>query len=234
MADAARLAGVLARPTHAFPLVRQLSYRLTPWLLRTPLTPNQISVSAIAAGLAAAACWWRPGALRDVAGALLLVLAYALDNCDGEVARARRMESQLGRWLDSIGDQVVIVGVFAALGARVAEGTGHAIWGWAGLMAGGGVAVDAAVAALLGEEGDADARPQTDSLRERAAHFVWGLLDADFCFIAGLFVVAGWAAVLVAAMALGANGSWLFRVGSRLLEARRRGAQRASCARSML
>ena len=40
-----------AAPTQLFPLVRHLSYRLTPLLLKTAITPNQITAISLSLGL---------------------------------------------------------------------------------------------------------------------------------------------------------------------------------------
>jgi len=49
-------------------------------------------------------------------GAIVLQLSAILDTVDGDLARVMFKESALGKWLDMLGDQVVHVAVFAALG----------------------------------------------------------------------------------------------------------------------
>jgi phosphatidylglycerophosphate synthase len=106
------------------------------WLLyATPVTPNQVTVAAIAAGFAAAVTYLAgtPGAIA--AAGLLVTLKDVLDDADGQLARAKQMYSRRGRFLDSIGDFAVDAAVFAAVTAvvyRDAPGWGTILLGAAG------------------------------------------------------------------------------------------------------
>ena len=51
-----------------------------------------------------------------ILGAALLQLSAIIDCVDGDVARVVFKESPLGKWLDIVGDQVVHIGVFVAIG----------------------------------------------------------------------------------------------------------------------
>lgn len=81
------------------------------------LTPNQVTaISAVFtfAGigvLAAAEPSWAVGVIV----AVLLVLGYALDSSDGQLARLRGGGSLLGEWLDHVIDSVKIVSVHLAV-----------------------------------------------------------------------------------------------------------------------
>ena len=86
-------------------LNRPLSKRLSRHLVRSSITPNQISlfcfgVSALAAGLFAAG-----GYLWLALGAVLAQLASVVDGCDGEVARLKLRESSFGGWFDAVLDR---------------------------------------------------------------------------------------------------------------------------------
>ncbi|SEP61925.1 CDP-alcohol phosphatidyltransferase family protein [Microlunatus flavus] len=81
------------------------------------LTPNQVTaLSAVAtfAGivlLALAPATWATG----IGVALLLVLGYALDSADGQLARLRGGGSLLGEWLDHTVDSLKVVVVHMAV-----------------------------------------------------------------------------------------------------------------------
>lgn len=84
---------------------RPLSVRISRYLVRTPVTPNQISLisfvlSLIAAGLLAAGSY---AAL--IAGGVLAQLASVIDGCDGEVARLKFLRSDFGGWFDAVLDR---------------------------------------------------------------------------------------------------------------------------------
>jgi CDP-L-myo-inositol myo-inositolphosphotransferase len=86
-------------------LNRPLSKRISRQLVRSSITPNQISlfcfgVSALAAGLFAMG-----GHLLLALGAVFAQLASVVDGCDGEVARLKLCESSFGAWFDAVLDR---------------------------------------------------------------------------------------------------------------------------------
>lgn len=97
------------------PITRALSYRS----LR--LTPNHVTVVAIAIGLCACAIASQAGSyLAFALAGFLLEVNSILDTVDGELARLRYQYSRLGQWLDNVSDDVVdnlfIFSVGSALG----------------------------------------------------------------------------------------------------------------------
>jgi phosphatidylglycerophosphate synthase len=98
---------------------RYVNRQLSPWFsrrfLRVPLTPNQVTLIALAIGLLAAFCFARGGWLSGVVGALLLQWSAVIDCCDGEVARLTFLESTSGYYLDIVCDNIVHVAVFAGI-----------------------------------------------------------------------------------------------------------------------
>jgi phosphatidylglycerophosphate synthase len=113
----------------------RFSMRITRILARRSLavTPNHVTLAAIAVGLVAAWLASRGGhALAALAGVLLEVNSI-LDSCDGELARLRFQYSKLGQWLDNLSDDIVdnvfLIGVGIGLGGA---------WRWLGLAAAAG------------------------------------------------------------------------------------------------
>jgi len=88
-------------------------------LYRTPVTPNQVTIAATAAGLAAAGLYAAGTPGLTLAAGLLLTLKDLLDSADGQLARAKGMFSRAGRFLDSIGDFAVNLAVFAGIAAAM-------------------------------------------------------------------------------------------------------------------
>ena len=113
------------RPTTLFPLTRQFSWPLTRFLLKTPITPNQVTALSLLAGLAGAWCYTLGTRDAAVTGALLYVLCYTLDNCDGEIARYRNLSSEWGARFDDVVDWLVDTAFFAALGYGTWVATGQ-------------------------------------------------------------------------------------------------------------
>ena len=125
-----------------FPLIRHLSCRLTPILLKTFLTPNQITLLSLLCGLLCAGCFSLGAHNLEVIGAFFLVASYTLDNCDGEVARIKNMSSEFGAKFDDMVDWMVDASFFVALGYGVSQVNEQAFWFWLGIIAALGAFID--------------------------------------------------------------------------------------------
>lgn len=108
---------------------RPISTRFSRWLVRTPLTPNQISFSAFLLGALAAFLFATGQHPVLVAGGVLAQVSSILDGCDGEVARLREEGSSYGAWFDAVldrmADALLIFGMTYGLYATL-----KAPWPW--------------------------------------------------------------------------------------------------------
>ena len=86
-------------------LNRPLSIRLSRWLARLPVTPNQISLFSFGLSLAAAGLFMLGGYPALAAGGVLAQVASIVDGCDGEIARLKHLGSDYGGWLDAVLDR---------------------------------------------------------------------------------------------------------------------------------
>jgi phosphatidylglycerophosphate synthase len=125
------MSDVFAKDTDGFfarHLDRKISGAISRQLLKTPITPNQITLAVTALGIYAGWLMSRPGNSAKIEGSFLFLLTSILDGCDGEVARAKKMISKMGGWLDLWGDNVVHVAVFYGLGLGLYKDTGQTIY----------------------------------------------------------------------------------------------------------
>lgn len=125
---------------------RKISGAVSHFLLKTPVTPNQITIFVTCLGVTAGVCMAQPGYTPKVTGALLFLLTSILDGCDGEVARAKQLTSKLGGWLDLWGDNVVHVAVFYGLALGLYKDTGYSVYPQLGLVAALGTLFSASIA----------------------------------------------------------------------------------------
>ncbi len=202
-----------------FPLVRRLSDRLTPLLLPLPITPNQVSVASLLSGLAGAACFLPGGRGVAMTGGLLMIASYVLDNCDGDIARAKKLSSRLGHYLDSVVDWLVDTAFFVCLGIGTAAARDEMLWLWLGLAA----ALGATISYVLELSHDVRAARRTQAAPEKPVEqselptdwkeaFVYvfrELSRADFCFIVLVLAAFDVTWVLLVAGAIGAQVYWL-------------------------
>ncbi len=86
-------------------LNRPLSTKISRYLVKTSVTPNQISVFSFILSLIAAAFFFLQGYTPLVIGAVLAQISSIIDGCDGEVARLKYCESDFGGWFDAVLDR---------------------------------------------------------------------------------------------------------------------------------
>jgi CDP-diacylglycerol--serine O-phosphatidyltransferase len=93
---------------------------LLPLALKARISANAVSLTGLAVGIAAAACYlgWRQPALATL-GFALTIGWLIMDGLDGMVARATATASALGRFLDGAVDHGIFLLLYLALGASI-------------------------------------------------------------------------------------------------------------------
>jgi CDP-L-myo-inositol myo-inositolphosphotransferase len=81
-------------------LNRPISRRMTSFLLKFPIHPNGWTISIFVLPLVAGAFLIRGDYVSIVIGAAIFQVFSILDGCDGEIARAKNLESKFGERLD--------------------------------------------------------------------------------------------------------------------------------------
>lgn len=127
---------------------RQISGAISRQLLKTSITPNQVTILVTLLGVFAGYCLAQSGYRAKLIGSLLFLLTSILDGCDGEIARAKKMTSRLGGWLDLLGDNVVHVAAFYGLGLGLFRDSGNSVYLMLGKWAVIGTVVSAALASI--------------------------------------------------------------------------------------
>jgi len=217
----------IIKPTAIFPLARQLGYYLSLALIRTPLSANQVTFISMLVGLTGCAFFMKGELIWNVYGALMLVLSYALDYCDGTIARLKEQCSPVGAAFDDFVDWLVDTAIFAGLGYGTWVSNGEIIWLWLGLIAAAGSTVDYIVDLIrfnpftlaqkaaekeASAEPDEEAEPEDDSPQTfgQKLFFIFHTLSrAEFCFIILILSAFDVAWVLLPFGAIGAQAFWL-------------------------
>jgi phosphatidylglycerophosphate synthase len=101
--------------------IRRISPYLTRLLLKTPITPNGVTVLMLLVGVAAAGVLALGGVLPAVGAVLLIQLQILLDCSDGELARWKGVSSPAGVYLDRVAHWVTESLLPIALGIRADE-----------------------------------------------------------------------------------------------------------------
>jgi phosphatidylglycerophosphate synthase len=187
-------------------LNRRLSRRLTRLFVSLTVTPNQVSLLALATGLVAAWALWDATPASAVLGFLLYVLAVVLDHSDGEVARLTLRESPLGGRLDFLVDVTMHAAAALAMGvtaSRVDGGRSALV----GLVAAAGVVLSAVCARWLSAPRPARNGTIAAILRELGTRD--GFYLVLVAFVLARIFAPGLLPVLVALLAIGSQGFWL-------------------------
>jgi phosphatidylglycerophosphate synthase len=187
-------------------LNRQLSQWFSRWFVRTPLTPNQITLMAWAIGLLAALSFTHGSWVSGVLGALLLQWSAVIDCCDGEVARLKFLESTGGYYLDITCDNIVHVAVFVGI-----AWSGYQELGQTYVLLLGGLAAFGTIMGFVMVLTTRHGRTR------RASAALDRLIDAlanrDFSLILVICALTGALQWFLWALAIGVNLFWLIVLG---------------------
>ena len=202
-----------------FPLVRHLSNKTTAILLKSPVTPNQLTSLSLVSGLAAAFLYALASYGYGIIAGALLLISYVLDNCDGEIARSKGLTSEFGRKFDCVSDWWVHTAVFIGIGFGVEAQSGNSIWWWFGLAAGLGATINYVVVQFLeyrNKENRVSEETETE-VYSRAPKELFPLLvfifrelfRADFCFLLLLLAIFDVIWLILPAAAIGSQVYWM-------------------------
>ena len=103
---------------------RRLSTLLTRLLVRTPLSPNQVTVLSFLVLLPGAYLLSTGERIALIGAGFLIQLSFTLDCCDGELARLRGLNSPFGAWLDGLLDRIAELALCLALGRALERQSG--------------------------------------------------------------------------------------------------------------
>ena len=99
---------------------RRISSRITAFILNhnIPVTPNQVSLIAFIMALIASILYYNGWLLL---GGILVQLSSIIDGVDGELARARKIASARGAFLDTMLDRFADIAIYTGLALYLAS-----------------------------------------------------------------------------------------------------------------
>lgn len=187
---------------------RKAAAGLTRIFVKAGWSPNAVTVFSLLIGLAAAGSFAYGTYGSGIIGALFFQVSAIVDCCDGDVARLTFRESRFGEQLDLIGDNVVHMAIFGAIG-------------WAGYLNGGGwLAVALGLLAMIGNlcslwvvtrmktAGKNSAVPLPVSPARRD-FIVKNIANRDFSVVILLFALLNLLGVFLWFAAIGSNVFWM-------------------------
>lgn len=118
-------------------LYRPLAFVFVKSIIRTDITPNQLTVAGIVMGIISGVFYSRGTPAGFMAGALFYLLFNVLDCSDGQLARLKKNGTHTGRIIDGIADYLAGIAVYAGVGIGFASGSANPAFWWAMLALAG-------------------------------------------------------------------------------------------------
>ena len=183
---------------------RNLSRFLTRQFVKTPITPNQLTLVSLAIGLEAAGCFLFGGYGMGLLGAGLLLLSASIDCVDGEIARLKYMESPFGKRLDIICDNLVHIAVFFAIGMGLYGTTDKSLY----ILLGSLAVLGSLICFILLSPKIVNSESQSGQLNgffDRNMCLADRLANRDFTYLLFVMALVGSLDIFIGLTALGAN-----------------------------
>jgi phosphatidylglycerophosphate synthase len=170
-------------------LARHLSRRVSRFmsrsLVRTPVTPNQISLGGASIGIMGAFCFSWGGYWPPFIGSLLFLFCIIVDGVDGEIARLKLRDTPFGRHLDVIMDNIVHIAIFVGIAMGLYRDSGDfADLLMLGVLLGGFGLCAVAVYQCIVRRSPDELRQSTKTLR-----FMALLSNRDFAYLVVLLAL---------------------------------------------
>ncbi len=122
-------------------IIRKISGFITGLIVKTPVTPNQVTIISLIIGIVAAAFFSHGAHTSTIIAGILYFVSTIFDQCDGEVARFKHMESDFGRAFDIIVDSIVNAAIVIGITISIYKANGSGLTIAAGLLAMMGIVI---------------------------------------------------------------------------------------------
>jgi phosphatidylglycerophosphate synthase len=207
---------------------RYVSLGISRWLMHLPIRPNHVTVLAALLGLVCAMSEARGGYFFMLLGALGFQANSILDGIDGEIARAKLLESRLGQWMDTLADDISNLAFM--IGVSIGS---YRTWGSQRYLVLGGIAATGFILAtafmyhylitrarsgdlndfaMPWEEGAHGKRQADDAPTGLIARMLnkvkWAVRRDVYVFLCSLFGLVGQLRCMVWLFALGTTATW--------------------------
>ena len=196
-------------------LSRPASRLLTRMFLNTPISPNQITLLSFFSGLVSVFLFFQGSYETSVIAAMLLVLSTWVDGADGEIARLKFMETDIGKKLDIYCDNIIHFLVFTAIGCGVYFKTGESIFLYLGGLAGfGGLTAFFLLSPILLEKRS----PSNQLFHINEPELAEKFANRDFIHFLMLMALIDQAKIFIVVAAIGASIFTIYMIYIRLTQ----------------
>jgi 1L-myo-inositol 1-phosphate cytidylyltransferase / CDP-L-myo-inositol myo-inositolphosphotransferase len=182
-------------------IIRKISGFISGFLSRTPVTPNQVTIISLILGIISGVFFSLGEYTYTITAGLLYFLSTVFDQCDGEVARLKQMETEFGRKLDIIVDAIVNAVIVIGITIAVYTKIGSVLVIIAGFFAMTGITISLLLATYFNHDSkkDTGAKEMLDKLNNKDFFYIIMLASVIFNQMIWFLMI----------MAIGTNIYWV-------------------------
>ena len=182
-------------------IIRKISGFISGFLIRTPVTPNQVTIISLILGIISGVFFSLGEYTYTITAGLLYFLSTVFDQCDGEVARLKQMETEFGRKLDIVVDAIVNAVIVIGITIAVYTKIGSVLVIIVGFFAMTGITISLLMATYFSHDSkiDTGAKEMLDKLNNKDFFYIIMLLSVIFNQMIWFLLI----------MAVGTNIYWI-------------------------
>ena len=182
-------------------IIRKISGFITGFLVKTPVTPNQVTIISLVIGIVAAVFFSHGTHTYTIIAGVLYFISTVFDQCDGEVARFKHMESEFGRAFDIIVDSIVNTAIVSGVAFALYKTSGSGFHIIIGLLAIIGISISILLTTYFGKENkiETGTREMLDKLNNKDFFYIIMLASVIFNQMIWFLLI----------MAIGTNIYWI-------------------------
>ncbi len=182
-------------------IIRKISGFISGFLSRTPVTPNQVTVISLILGIISGIFFSLGEYTYTITAGLLYFVSTVFDQCDGEIARLKQMETEFGSKLDIIVDAIVNAVIVIGITIAVYMKMGSILVIVAGFFAMTGITISLLLATYFSHNSkkNTGAKEMLDKLNNKDFFYIIMLLSVIFNQMIWFLLI----------MAIGTNIYWI-------------------------
>ncbi len=182
-------------------IIRKISGFITRLLVKTPITPNQVTIISLILGIVSAAFFSHGAHICTIIAGVFYFISTVFDQCDGEVARFKHMTSDFGKTFDIIVDSIVNATITIGITIAIYKTNGSGLTIITGLLAMTGIVVSLLLTTYFSNEGKnyTGAKEMLDKLNNKDFFYIIMLASVVFNQMIWFLLI----------MAIGTNIYWV-------------------------
>ena len=163
-------------------IIRKISGFITGLLVKTPVTPNQVTIISLILGILSAAFFSHGAHTYTIIAGVFYFVSTVFDQCDGEVARFKHMTSDFGKTFYIIVDSIVKATITIGVTIAIYKTNGSGLTIVAGLLAMMGIVISLLLTTYFSSKSkkDTGTKEMLDKLNNKDFFYIIMLVSVVF------------------------------------------------------